>query len=226
MLKSKLLYRYFKLIMLGKLQAQDWPYLKKYQSENANLKPISSQEKRVVLMGDSITEFWGTINPDFFIDKPYINRGISGQTSPQMLIRFRADVITLKPLVVVILAGANDIAGNSGASTLEMIMNNIISMTELAEKNQIKVILCSVLPANLFPWKIDKNPADIIILLNEMIKEYADANKLLYLDYYPEMVNDQKGMITAYSDDGVHPNKIGYQTMAPLLESAIHSILK
>ena len=212
--------------MLGKLQAQDWPYLKKYQSENAILKSKSSEQKRVVLMGDSITEFWSEINPDFFINKPYINRGISGQTSPQMLVRFRADVIELKPSVVVILAGANDIAGNSGSSTLEMIMHNIISMTELAEKNQIKVILCSVLPANLFPWKINENPADKIILLNEMIQKYADANKLLYLDYYSAMVNKQKGIMSAYSEDGVHPNKKGYQIMEPLIESAIDSILK
>jgi lysophospholipase L1-like esterase len=213
--------------MLGKLQAQDWPYLKKYQSENASIQSTSSKHQRIVFMGDSITEFWKTLYPDFFFNKYYINRGISGQTSPQMLIRFRADVIELKPLVAVILAGANDIAGNTGASTLEMIMHNIISMTELAEKNQIKVILCSVLPANLFPWKQEKeNPADKIVLLNEMIQKYANENNILYLDYYSAMVNDQKGMIAAYSDDGVHPNKIGYQIMSPLVENAIQLLLK
>ncbi|TDD97104.1 acylhydrolase [Flavobacterium cellulosilyticum] len=211
--------------MLGKLQAQDWPYLKKYQSENATLKSISSKQKRIVLMGDSITEFWSTIDPEFFESKSYINRGISGQTSPQMLIRFRADVIELKPSAVVILTGANDIAGNTGLSSLEMIMHNIISMVELAEKNQIKVILCSVLPANLFPWKINENPADTIILLNEMIRKYAGSKKTLYLDYYSDMVNKQKGMISTYSNDGVHPNKKGYEIMGPLLDSAIELTL-
>lgn len=227
MSKVRLLYHYFKLIMLGKLQAQDWPYLKKYQSENAALESISTDHQRIVFMGDSITEFWKTVYPEFFIKKHYVNRGISGQTSPQMLIRFRADVIELKPSVVVILAGANDIAGNTGTSTLEMIMHNIISMTEIAEKNQIKVILCSVLPANLFPWRQEnENPADKIFLLNEMIQKYAYENKIMYLDYYSAMVNDQKGMIKTYSDDGVHPNKTGYQIMSPLVESAIELILK
>jgi lysophospholipase L1-like esterase len=213
--------------MLGKLQAQDWPYLKKYQSENASIQSTSSKHQRIVFMGDSITEFWKTLYPDFFMNKQYVNRGISGQTSPQMLIRFRADVIELKPSVVIILAGANDIAGNTGSATLEMIMHNIISMTELAEKNQIKVILCSVLPANLFPWKQESdNPADKIVLLNEMIQKYANENDIVYLDYYSSMVNDQKGMIADYSDDGVHPNKIGYQIMSPLVENAIQLLLK
>jgi lysophospholipase L1-like esterase len=213
--------------MLGKLQDQDWPYLKKYQSENAALQSTSSEQERVVFMGDSITEFWKTEHPDFFDNKHYINRGISGQTTPQMLIRFRADVIELRPLAVVILAGANDIAGNTGSATLEMIMHNIISMTELAEKNQIKVILCSVLPANLFPWKQESdNPADKIVLLNEMIQKYANENDIVYLDYYSSMVNDQKGMMAAYSADGVHPNKIGYQIMSPLVKNAIELLLK
>jgi lysophospholipase L1-like esterase len=176
--------------MIGKLQAQDWPYLKKYQSENASLQSISSGHERIVFMGDSITEFWKTVYPDFFVKKHYVNRGISGQTSPQMLIRFRADVIELKPSVIVILAGANDIAGNTGAATIEMIMHNIISMTELAEKNQIKVILCSVLPANLFPWKQEnENPAHKIVLLNEMIQKYANENNIVYLDYMRSVFN-------------------------------------
>lgn len=213
--------------MLGKLQAQDWPYLKKYQAQNETLQIKPPEPDRIVFMGDSITEFWSEIDPSFFGSKPYINRGISGQTSPQMLVRFRADVIELKPAVVLILAGANDLAGNTGASTLTMIMHNIISMAEIADKNNIKVILCSVLPANLFPWKQQSdNPADKIILLNEMIQKYAAENKILYLDYYSSMVNADKGMIDAYSYDGVHPNKTGYQIMGPLADHAIEITLK
>lgn len=206
--------------MSGK-QTQDWPYLNKYKNENANLKPAATGEQRVVFMGDSITEFWGTVYPEYFKGKPYINRGISGQTTPQMLIRFRADVIALKPAVVVILAGGNDIAGNTGPSTPDMIMNNIISMVELAKANHIKVILSSLTPAYDFPWKPNQNPAEKIITLNNMIKDYTIANDIIYLDYYSAMVDERKGLKAAYSDDGVHPNKIGYQTMAPLAEEAI-----
>lgn len=153
--------------------------------------------------------------------KPYVNRGISGQTTPQMLIRFRADVIDLKPAVVVLLAGINDIAGNTGLSTEEMIMNNIASMAELAKANHIKVILCSVLPAFDFPWRKGLEPAEKVVSLNKMIQQYADANKILYLDYYSAMVNNQKGLNSAYSDDGVHPNKTGYEVINPLVEKAI-----
>lgn len=142
-----------------------------------------------------------------------------------MLVRFRADVIALKPEIVVILAGINDIAGNTGPSTLDMIKDNIFSMAELAKANHIKVILCSVLPAYDFPWKPNQNPADKVVALNGMIKKYAEANKMVYLDYYSAMANEQKGLKTAYSGDGVHPNKSGYQVMAPLAEKAINTIL-
>lgn len=211
--------------MSGK-QTQDWPYLNKYKNENTNLKPAATGEQRIVFMGDSITEFWGTVYPEYFEGKPYINRGISGQTTPQMLIRFRADVIALKPAVVVILAGGNDIAGNTGPSTPDMIIDNIISMVELAKANHIKVILSSLTPAYDFPWKPNQNPAEKIITLNNMIKDYAIANDIIYLDYYSAMVDERKGLKAAYSDDGVHPNKIGYQTMAPLAEEAIALSLK
>ena len=133
--------------MSEKSIAQDWANLAKYEKENTLLTPKKSGEKRIILMGDSITEFWLKIHPDFFKGKPYIDRGISGQTTPQMLVRFRQDVINLYPKVVVILAGTNDIAGNTGPSTLEMIEDNIHSMTELAQSNGIQVVLCSVLPA-------------------------------------------------------------------------------
>lgn len=205
--------------------SQDWAYLKKYQNENSKLPILESEQKRIVFMGDSITEFWSVLCPDFFIGKPYLNRGISGQTSPQMLIRFQQDVVALKPTIVVILAGANDLAGNTGPSTLEMIADNIFSMAQLAKTNQIKVILCSVLPAYDFDWKLGSFPAEKIVTLNIMIKKYADANEILYLDYYSAMVNKQKGMKSNYSEDGVHPNKTGYEVMNPLAEKAIAKVL-
>lgn len=216
---------FLSIIMGGKAQAQDWPNLSKYQEENAQLKPVAPGEKRIVFMGDSITEFWSTIDSDYFIGKPYLNRGISGQTTPQMLVRFRADVIDLKPSAVVILAGINDIAGNTGPVTLQMITNNIFSMVELAHANQIKVILCSVLPAYDFPWKPNQNPAQKVVDLNKMIKKYADAKGILYLDYFSAMRDERDGLKSAYSGDGVHPNKLGYQVMAPLAEKAIKEVL-
>lgn len=223
----KLIYSilFLSIIMGGKVRAQDWPNLNKYQNENANLKPVAQGDKRIVFIGDSITEFWSVLNPEYFAGKPYVNRGISGQTSPQILIRFRADVIALKPATVVILAGINDIAGNTGPSTLEMIANNIFSMAELAKANQIKVILCSVLPAYDFSWKPNQNPAEKVVALNKMIKKYADANNILYLDYFSAMADERNGLKTAYSEDGVHPNNVGYQIMAPLAEKAITKVL-
>ena len=209
--------------MGGKIQAQDWANLNKYQKENMTLKPLEPGQKRIVFMGDSITEFWPFL--DFFAGKPYVNRGISGQTTPQMLIRFRPDVIALKPSVVVIMAGINDIAGNTGPSTLEMITDNILSMAELAKANHIKLILCSVLPAYDFPWRAGLAPAEKVVTLNKMIEQYADANGILYLDYYSAMVNDQKGLKAEYSGDGVHPNKMGYEVMTPLVEQAIAKML-
>ena len=196
----------------------DWPNLNKYQKANSQLQASEAGEPRIVFMGDSITEFWSVLSPDFFARKPYINRGISGQTRPQMLLRFRTDVIHLKPKIVLLLAGINDIAGNTGPSTLEMICNNIFSMAELAKANHIKIILCSVLPATDFSWKKGLHPAEKVVELNQRIKEYADANEILYLDYYSAMANEQKGIHADFSEDGVHPNKLGYQTMEPLAE--------
>jgi lysophospholipase L1-like esterase len=204
---------------------QDWPYLIKYRLENATINEKHPIENRIVFMGDSITEFWGDLHPEFFEGKNYINRGISGQTTPQMLIRFRADVIELKPKAVVILAGGNDIAGNTGPSTLEMIMNNLISMMELSKVHQIKVILCSVLPANFFYWNPKEKPADRIIELNTILKEYALSNKIPFVDYYWAMVDEQRGLKTELSEDRVHPNTAGYQIMSPLIEEAIQLTL-
>jgi lysophospholipase L1-like esterase len=203
----------------------DWPNLNKYQKANSILQNSVPNDNRVVFMGDSITEFWSREAPQFFEGKPYINRGISGQTTPQILVRFRADVIALKPNLVVILAGVNDIAGNTGPSTLEMITDNIFSMIDLAKAHNIKVILCSVLPAADFPWKPNQEPANTIIALNNLLTNYAFANEISFVDYHTAMADDQKGLPLAYSKDGVHPNKAGYEVMAPIVEQAIQNIL-
>ena len=205
--------------------AQDWAGLNRFKEENMKIGLPKPGENRIVFMGNSITEGWMKFCPGFFEGKPYINRGISGQTTPQMLLRFRADVINLQPAVVIILAGTNDIAGNTGPSTLGMIMDNIISMTELAKANGIKVVLCSVLPALDFPWQPGLKPAEKIASLNEMIKNYCNKNGLIYLDYYSSMADERKGLKKEYSDDGVHPNEVGYRIMAPLAEEAIRKVL-
>ena len=220
------------IIMLASLftnisaNAQDWANLERFRQENAKLPPPAKNEKRVVFMGNSITEGWGNLYPDFFKDKPYINRGISGQTTPQMLIRFRPDVINLEPAVVVILAGANDIAGNTGPSTLEMIADDIYSMAELAKAHGIKVVLSSVLPAYDFPWRPGLEPAPKIAALNKMIKAYALQHGCVYLDYYSAMVDERQGLKAELTYDGVHPNEAGYKVMSPLAEKAIAEALR
>src|SRR6218665_1214938 len=204
----------------------DWPNLKKYAEANKAIATKQPGSKRVILMGDSITEFWQPSYPNFYTDNGFINRGISGQTTPQMLLRFRTDVINLKPDAVVILAGINDIAENTGPITLEETLGNIISMVELAKSNTIKIILCSVLPANTFWWNDKIKPADKVIALNKMIKAYADKNKITYIDYYSPTVNAEKGLDKKWGDDGVHPNAIGYKLMEPLLVKATLEALK
>jgi lysophospholipase L1-like esterase len=205
---------------------QDWANTNRFKDENTKLAPPASGENRIVFMGNSITEGWIRTCPEYFAGKPYVNRGISGQTTPQMLVRFRADVINLKPALVVILAGTNDIAGNTGPSTLEMILDNLISMAELAKANKIKVVLSSVLPAFDYPWKPGLQPAEKIVNLNVMIKNYADKNGIVYLDYFSAMVDERKGLKKEYSADGVHPNLAGYKVMEPLAETAIKMALK
>jgi acyl-CoA thioesterase I len=211
----------------------DWPNLAKYRDADKELAPPATDEVRVVFMGDSITEGWGmkatATSPDrgvFFPGKPYINRGISGQTTPQMLLRFRQDVIALKPKVVVFLAGTNDIAENTGKLTVEEIGNNIASMSDLARANAIRVVLCSVLPASDFWWHKGLEPAPKIKALNAWIKEYAAKNGIVYVDYYSPMANDEGGLKAELSPDGVHPNKAGYDLMAPLAEAGIAEALK
>jgi lysophospholipase L1-like esterase len=206
--------------------AQDWADLKRFNLENETLGLPSANESRIVFMGNSITEGWSQFCPKFFEGKPYINRGISGQTTPQMLLRFRQDVINLQPKIVIILAGTNDIAGNTGPSTLEMIMDNIISMMELARANNISVILSSVLPAFDYPWKAGQNPNEKIPALNDMIKRYSKQNSIIYLDYFSAMTNGNNGLKPELTYDGVHPNKAGYEVMSPLAEEAISKALE
>ncbi len=204
----------------------DWANLSRYREDNIRLGDPSSGEKRVVFMGNSITEGWKNTVPDFFNDRPYICRGISGQTTPQMLLRFRPDVINLKPAVVVILAGTNDIAGNTGPSTQAMIEDNIKSMVELARTNGIRVVLCSVLPAYDFGWRPGVEPAAKIVALNEWIRKYAGDQKIPYVDYFTPMADERQGLKNVYSGDGVHPNKEGYQLMTPLVEKGIAEAMK
>jgi lysophospholipase L1-like esterase len=204
---------------------QDWPQLNRYKEANAKVPAPDKSESRVVFMGDSITDGWKL--DEYFSGKPYINRGISGQTTPQMLIRFRPDVIALKPRAVLILAGTNDIAGNTGLMTLEMIENNYASMADLAKANGIKVIFASVLPIHDYgKTKVsERRPPEQILKLNEWLKGYCKAKGHIYLDYFGKMV-DEKGMLKAeLANDGLHPNAEGYKIMAPLAESAIRQAL-
>jgi lysophospholipase L1-like esterase len=207
------------------LFAQDWANFERYRADNAKLALPAKGENRIVFMGNSITDGWVNADPGFFAGKPYVGRGISGQTTPQMLVRFHADVIALKPAVVVILAGTNDIAGNTGPSTLEMIMDNIMGMSEMAKANGIKLVLSSVLPVFDYPWKPGLQPAGKIISLNKMIKDYADKNGCIYLDYFSSTADERQGLKAALSEDGVHPNLAGYKVMEPLAEKAIAEAL-
>jgi len=204
----------------------DWAYLERYQAENAALAPPRPGENRVVFMGNSITEGWAKYFPSMFAGKPYVNRGIGGQTTPQMLVRFRQDVIALKPAVVVILAGTNDIAGNTGPSTIEMIEDNLASMAELAKANGIAVVLSSVLPVYDYPWRPGLEPAPKIVALNAWMKEYAATHGAVYLDYHTPMADERQGMKADLASDGVHPNEAGYRIMAPLAEKAIAEALR
>lgn len=199
----------------------DWANLERYRAENAALGPPRSGEQRVVFMGNSITEGWAKHFAAMFPGKPYIGRGISGQTTPQMLVRFRQDVIALRPAVVVILAGTNDIAGNTGAATLEMIQDNLVSMVELAKANGIRVVLSSVLPAYRYPWKPELQPAAQIVEMNAWMKRFAAVNDVTYVDYHTAMSDERHGLRSEFSDDGVHPNEAGYRAMAPRVERAI-----
>ena len=197
-------------------QAQDFANFGKYQKQNQEVKSKNTTPNSV-LMGDSITEGWFATNPEFFTKNNFVGRGIGGQVTSQMLLRFREDVILLKPKRVIILAGANDIAENQGPVSLDKIFGNIVSMVELAKANQIKVVLCSVLPAYDFPWRKGMMPADKVIALNQMIKYYAQKNKITYVDYHTPLKDDKNGLPKEIAEDGIHPNKLGYEKMEAIL---------
>ena len=203
----------------------DWANLNRYRADDARLGAPAPGEKRVVFTGNSITQGWAPLFDSLFPGKPYIGRGISGQTTPQMLVRFRQDVIALHPAAVVILAGTNDIAGNTGPSTLEMIEDNLASMAELAQANGIRVVLASVLPVYDYPWRPGLEPAQKIVTLNRWIRDYASSHHAVYLDFWSAMADSRGGLPPNLAKDGVHPTAAGYKLMAPLTEQAIAQAL-
>lgn len=206
---------------------QDWPNLARYRQANSEVAAPAPGEQRVVFMGDSITDGWGRKYGKFFPGKPYVNRGISGQTTPQMLIRFRPDVIALKPKAVVILAGTNDISGNTGPTTLEAIEDNFMSMVELAKANGIRVVLASVMPVcDYIQPQTERRPPEKIRALNAWLKQYAERNRLVYLDYYSAMLDDKEMFRRELTYDGLHPNDAGYDVMQPLAEKAVAAALR
>ncbi len=210
--------------MEAEQKSKDWPNVCRYRAANADLMKLPDGERQVVFMGDSITQNWGVADPAYFTHGT-VNRGISGQTTPQMLARFRSDVIALKPRVVHIMAGVNDIAGNTGPVTLDDIKGNLASMVELAQANNIRVVLSTVLPAGSFSWSPDTKPAPAIDKLNAWIRAYAAEKHLVLADYYPALALPDGSMRSEFSLDGVHPNKAGYRAMAPITEAAIKTAL-
>ena len=198
---------------------QDWAYLKKYALQNQKLKSQPNKGNRIVFIGDSITEFWEHFDSLFFLQNNYINRGISSQTTSHILERFQSDVIDLQPKCVIILAGINDIAENKGPISVEEILNNIVEMTEKALKNNIEVVLCSVLPAINFYWNPKVQPIEKIIQLNELIKAYSLSKNIKYIDFYTEMVDENFGLNKKFTNDGVHPNLNGYLKMKTILKT-------
>lgn len=206
---------------------KDWANLNRYRADNAKVGALTAGEERVVFMGDSITDGWGKKYGKFFPGKPYINRGISGQTTPQMLIRFRPDVLAHKPKVVVILAGTNDISANTGPMTLEETEGNLASMAELAKVHGIKVVMASVMPVcDYIRVQTERRPMEKIKALNEWIKAYAAKNKHVYLDYFTPMLDDKGMLKQELTYDGLHPNSEGYDVMMPLAGKAIAVALK
>src|SRR5665213_76815 len=201
--------------------ANDWANLARYRDANRNLPQDSDSQPRVVFMGDSITELWDRDSGKFFASKGYIGRGIGGQTTPQMLIRFQHDVVALQPKVVVINAGTNDIAGNTGPSTLGMIEDNLKSMTQIAAANGIHVVLASVTPAYDYPWKRGLEPAEKVVALNSWMQDYCAKAGCIYADYFTAMSDEKHGMKEGLSRDGIHPTPAGYAIMAPIAERAI-----
>ena len=201
---------------------QDWANLGKYKEANQQLKKSSSGEDRTVFIGDSITEGWSDFSPEFFQQNNFVNRGISGQTTPQMLIRLKPDAVHLDPKMIVINGGTNDIAGNTGPSTPEMIIDNLCSMAEIAIKNNIDVALTTILPVYKYPGNDEvADPPKIISFINSALEEYCKKNSLIYVDYYSSMVDGKKGLKSEYGNDGVHPIKEGYEVMEKAIKNVI-----
>ena len=204
----------------------DWANLARYEDYNLKVGLPKKDERRVVFMGDSITEEWSNLYPEYFTEKGYINRGIGGQTTPQMLIRFKPDVVDLKPEIVVVLAGTNDIAGNTGPSNAKMITDNIFSMAEIAKAYQMEVVLSSILPVYEYDWAREiKDPPSTIQAVNDALKQYASNYGLIYLDYFSSMVDERQGLNSDYTSDGVHPNESGYTLMSSLAEEVLSELL-
>lgn len=211
------------VIALGSNAQNDWAKFGRYAAANEKI----TEAPDAVFMGNSITDGWASMDPEFFSKNNFVGRGISGQTSSEMLVRFRRDVIDLHPKVVVILSGTNDIAQNNGYISPENTLGNIISMCELAKANGIKVILCSVTPTSVFGWRRDIEPAQKIRDLNKLIKAYAEQNKIYYLDYHPALTDEKGGLPAKWSHDTCHPNLICYrQIMEPMVCEAIGKVLK
>lgn len=210
---------------LNNMYGQDWADLNRYREADRILVSDAPVSGRVVFMGNSITENWYKFHPEFFTENGFVARGISGQTTPQMLVRFRQDVVNIGAETVVILAGTNDIAGNTGYASLDMIMDNIKSMCEIAESNGIKVILCSVLPAYRYSWNREVEPSRLIPQLNFMIKAYAQKKGIEYVDFFSAMADNtpgnENGLPGRLSKDGVHPNLEGYRIMEELISGAL-----
>jgi lysophospholipase L1-like esterase len=214
---NRLFTLFFACLFSLTLAAKDWAQYSRYAASNDS---ITSRPK-AVLMGNSITDNWAKFHPEFFAENNFVGRGISGQVTSQMLCRFQADVIALRPKMVIIMAGTNDIALNNGYISHEHILQNIQSMCQLAKQNHIKPVLCSCLPAAAFKWRPELKPAEEIIRLNEMIKAYAEANRITYVDYHSALVDEQGGLPTKYAKDGVHPNLEAYHIMEQILLKAL-----
>lgn len=204
---------FFTLSSICLVSAQDWANFGRYEKRNSEV----TQKPKAVFMGDSITDGWATKDPDFFSDNNFIGRGISGQTTSHMLVRFQRDVVDLAPKYVLILAGTNDIAKNNGDITLANVLGNIKSMCEIAKANKIKPVICSVLPADRFGWRPGVKPAEEIVKLNKMLKEYADSQKIMYIDYYSVLADENGGLPAKHASDGVHPNLSCYKIMEQIV---------
>ena len=211
------------LAQVNAQELKDWANFGRYRQANAEVqKPV-----KVVFMGNSITDGWPTTDPAFFKENEgYVGRGISGQVSAQMVLRFRQDVIDLKPKAVVILPGTNDIALNDYAMTVEETFDNVKTMVDLARANKIKVLLCSTMPSSKFGWRPQLKPAEDIKRLNAMMKKYCKENKIIYVDYHSAMQDENGGLPKKYSGDGVHPNLEGYKVMEGIVQKALKKVVK